>query len=163
MASEITPDNKNKEIAEPMVIENSAVLNFANPFGSNRNSNKKSNSDNYFAMPATGWNQGTLHNYNAVDIANNCGSPIYAAADGLVTESVNEGWNNGYGSYIKIEHQNNTETLYSHLEKITVSLGKYVHKKDVIGYMGNTDNTHGPTGCHLHFEVHGADNPLAKE
>ncbi len=56
MASEITPDNKNKEIAEPMVIENSAVLNFANPFGSNRNSNKKSNSDNYFAMPATGWN-----------------------------------------------------------------------------------------------------------
>lgn len=103
-----------------------------------------------------------LHYNNAVDIANNCGTPIYAAAAGLITESIAKGWNDGYGQYIKIEHPNKTETLYSHLDQNIATAGKYVPQGELIGYMGNTGNTHGPTGCHLHFEVHGAGNPLAK-
>ena len=38
----------------------------------------------YFAIPTTGWNWAKLHNYNAVDIANACGTPIYSSAEGLV-------------------------------------------------------------------------------
>lgn len=118
---------------------------------------------NYFAIPTTGWNWGRLHDYNAVDIANQCGTPVYAAAEGLVVEiAADDGWNSGYGNYVKIEHPNKTYTRYAHLSKILVDSGKYVLQGAKIGLMGNTGNTHGPTGCHLHFEVYGAKNPFAK-
>ena len=115
----------------------------------------------YFAIPTTGWNLGQLHNYNAVDIANACGTPVYAAAEGLVTEAA-IGWNEGYGNYILIEHPNGTRTKYAHNEKNLVSIGDYVVKGDQIAIIGNTGNTHGPTGCHLHFEIKGARNPFVK-
>ena len=115
----------------------------------------------YFSIPTTGWNWGQLHNQNAVDIANACGTPIYAAAEGLVAEAAN-GWNDGYGNYILIEHPNNTQTKYAHNSKNLVSVGDYAVKGDSIAIIGNTGLTHGPTGCHLHFEVKGARNPFAK-
>jgi murein DD-endopeptidase MepM/ murein hydrolase activator NlpD len=122
-----------------------------------------SNFNDYFAIPSRGWNWGRLHSYNAVDIANACGTPIYAAAEGLVSQ-VDYGWNGGYGNYLIIEHPfgENIWTRYAHLLKSAVSIGDYVLQGDLIGYIGNTGNTHGPTGCHLHFEVNGAKNPFAK-
>lgn len=116
----------------------------------------------YFAIPTTGWNWGKLHNYNAVDIANACGTPIYAAAEGLVAEATGPEWNGGYGSYVIIEHPNGTKTRYAHNDRNVVSVGDYVAQGDLIAYIGNTGQTHGPTGCHLHFEVMGARNPFAK-
>lgn len=116
----------------------------------------------YFAIPTTGWNWGRLHNNNAVDIANACGTPIYASAEGLVIEEQESGWNNGYGGYVLIEHPNGAKTRYAHNQKNLVSVGDYVAKGDAIAYIGNTGNTHGPTGCHLHFEVLGAKNPFTK-
>jgi len=141
-----------------LTADNSALL------GPNRQITalpEKGSSD-FFIIPTTGWNWGQLHYNNAVDIADSCGTPIYAATDGFVSESVSKGWNNGYGQYIIIEHSNGSETLYSHLSQNTATAGKYVFQGELIGYMGNTGNTHGPTGCHLHFEVRGAKNPLAK-
>lgn len=117
---------------------------------------------NYFAVPTTGWNWGRLHEYNAVDIANRCETPIYASAEGLVVERRSNGWNNGYGYYLKIEHPNKTYTLYAHLDNILVEEGRYILQGEPIALMGNTGKTHGPTGCHLHFEVRGAKNPFAK-
>jgi len=116
----------------------------------------------YFRIPTTGWNWGQTHSYNAVDIANQCGTPIYAAADGLVVEAYASGLNAGYGHFIKLEHPNDTATLYAHLEKLSVETGDLVKQGQLIGTIGNTGNTHGPTGCHLHFEVYGAKNPFAK-
>lgn len=116
----------------------------------------------YFAIPTTGWNWGRLHNYNAVDIANACGTPIYASAEGLVVEVSDDSWNEGYGRYLVIEHPNGTKTKYAHNKKNLVSIGDYVLKGDQIALIGNTGNTHGPTGCHLHFEIKGAKNPFAK-
>jgi len=116
---------------------------------------------NYFAVPTIGWNWGRLHQNNAVDIANACGTAVYAAAEGLVAE-VSHGWNSGYGNAVVIEHPNGVSTRYAHLREVAVDDGQYVVQGDVVGYMGNTGNTHGPTGCHLHFEVHGAQNPFAK-
>lgn len=120
----------------------------------------------YFMLPAVGWNWGVLHRYNAVDIANECGTPVYAAAEGLVIPDEvlgngSSGWNNGYGLFILIEHPNGTRTRYAHLEKALVEIGDYVSQGDEIAQIGNTGNTHGPTGCHLHFEVYGARNPFA--
>lgn len=121
---------------------------------------------NYFSLPAVGWNWGTLHNYNAVDIANECGTPVYAAQEGLIVSDPNlgdgsSGWNDGYGIFVFMEHPNGTKTRYAHLAKSLVKVGDYVAKGQEIGLMGNTGNTHGPTGCHLHFEVYGAKNPFA--
>lgn len=116
----------------------------------------------FFAIPTTGWNWGRLHGYNGVDIANVCGTPVYSSAEGLVIDESSSSWNGGYGRYIMIEHTNGTKTRYAHLEKIMVSIGDYISKGDVIGYMGNTGKTDGPTGCHLHFEIMGAKNPFAR-
>lgn len=115
----------------------------------------------YFELPTLGWNWGILHGYNAVDISNRCGTPIYASAEGLIVEA-KQGWNLGYGNYLKIEHPNRTFTLYAHLGEFLKEKGEYVAKGEEIALMGNTGQAHGPTGCHLHFEVHGAKNPFAK-
>lgn len=114
----------------------------------------------FFAIPTTGWNWGRLHYNNAVDIANACGTPIYAAAEGLVVKATS-GWNQGYGNLIKIDHPNGVSTRYAHNKQNVVELGQYVVQGDLIAYMGNTGNTHGPTGCHVHFEVVGAQNPFS--
>ncbi len=116
----------------------------------------------YFILPTTGWNWGKLHYYNGVDIANACGTPIYASAEGLVVKERVSGWNDGYGGFVEIEHPNGAVTKYAHTQKNLVSVGDYVLQGDVIAQIGNTGNVHGPTGCHLHFEIRGARNPFAK-
>ncbi len=115
----------------------------------------------YFKAPTTGRNFGILHAQNGVDIANVCGTLITAAAEGLVVEA-KTGWNGGYGNYIKIEHPNGVFTKYAHLASMQVGYGDYVGRGQQIALMGNTGETHGATGCHLHFEVQGATNPFAK-
>ncbi|MBU4348123.1 peptidoglycan DD-metalloendopeptidase family protein [Patescibacteria group bacterium] len=138
------------------------IVPYAKPLQSSSMAQKLPNYPGYFAIPTTGWNWGILHNYNAVDIANACGTSVYASAEGLVIEELPSGWNGGFGRYILIEHPNNTKTRYAHMQKNTVSVGDYVLQGDLVGYIGNTGLTHGPTGCHLHFEIIGAKNPFAK-
>ena len=120
------------------------------------------NLNNYFMLPARGWNWGELHYYNAIDIAASCGEIIHTAAEGLVIEeSSNNYWNDGYGNYILIEHPNGTKTRYAHTLKNFVARGDYILQGDEIAEIGRSGNTDGPTGCHLHFEVYGAQNPFA--
>ena len=124
------------------------------------------NFNSEFIMPTEGYNWGMLHHYNAVDIANSCGTPVIAAADGVVIpdESITDavdGWNGGYGNFVLLEHSfgNGVRTRYAHLEKSFVNVGDYVKQGQQIGLMGETGDA---TGCHLHFEVYGAKNPFAK-
>ena len=113
----------------------------------------------YFIAPTTGHNFGRRHSNNGVDIANSCGTPIYAAAAGTVNRSDAVGWNGGYGKVIEITHANGTETLYAHNSRNLVAPGEYVAQGQLIAIMGTTGRS---TGCHLHFEVHGATNPLVR-
>ena len=116
------------------------------------------NTDGYFIRPSQGVLSQGLHSYNAIDIANACWSPIYAAASGTVSLSVDNGkWNGGYGNFVTIKHPNSTTTLYAHLIKNVVNYGEYVEQGTIIGYMGSTGYS---TGCHIHFEVHGAANNI---
>lgn len=114
----------------------------------------------WLIVPASGRNWGRTHSYNGVDVANDCGTPIYAAATGNVILSDASGWNGGYGKYIKIQHSNGVVTLYAHASSLLVSAGESVAQGQIIAYMGTTGRS---TGCHLHFEVRGATNPLAKK
>lgn len=114
----------------------------------------------WLIIPTTGNNWGRVHSYNGVDIANDCGTPIYAAAGGVVILSDASGWNGGYGKYIKIQHPNGVVTLYAHASRLLASQGQNVSQGQLIAYMGTTGRS---TGCHLHFEVRGATNPLARK
>ena len=113
----------------------------------------------YYLIPTTGFDWGRIHGRNGVDIANSCGTSVYAAASGIVTVADADGYNGGFGKYIKISHPNGTETLYAHSMQLLVSVGQSVSRGQKIMLMGTTGRS---TGCHLHFEVHGAHNPLAK-
>lgn len=118
----------------------------------------------YLSMPVEdGWNWGILHD-GAVDISTACGAPIYAAAEGLVTDIGNpKNWNSGYGGFIRIKHPlYNTETFYAHTSSNLVSVGDYVDKGDQIAKAGKTGLVTGPTGCHVHFGVFGAKHPFIK-
>jgi murein DD-endopeptidase MepM/ murein hydrolase activator NlpD len=98
-----------------------------------------------------------VHSYNAVDLANSCGSPVLAAASGDVLIGRNTGWNAGYGHYIVLVHPNGTQTLYAHLNGNIAQEGWHVTQGQVIGYLGSTGKS---TGCHVHFEIRGAKNPF---
>lgn len=122
----------------------------------------------YFARPASGRITQGLHLKNAVDIGNSCWTPIAAAASGTVNVASSGGYgrfsNGGYGGYVLVNHPNGTRTLYAHMIRVEVSAGQYVSQGQIIGRMGGKPGTFGAgrsTGCHLHWEVHGARNPLA--
>ena len=84
-----------------------------------------------------------------IDIANDYGVPIVAAASGTVTAA---GWNSGgYGNMVDIDHGNGIWTRYGHAEAVAVSVGETVQKGQIIAYMGSTGFSTGP---HVHYEVH---------
>jgi len=131
--------------------------------------------DGYFISPTTGYNRGVLHAYNAVDISrgSDCvdeNIPVYATASGVITaayttESINRYANGGYGNNIMILHPNGVVTRYAHLKSVLVAVGQYVDQGSVIAYMGGYPYQPGSgnsTGCHLHYEVRGAKNPLIR-
>ncbi|MCX6720961.1 MAG: M23 family metallopeptidase [Candidatus Staskawiczbacteria bacterium] len=121
--------------------------------------------DNFFIFPVQGRISQGLHYYNAVDVANKCGTPVYAAAAGVVQRAVgNGGWNGGMGNHVTILHSNGTVTYYGHLMSLLVKPGDKVYTGQNIGYVGGGPGMAGAgnsTGCHLHFEVIGAKNPLS--
>ena len=82
-----------------------------------------------------------------IDLAAPKGTPVYAAASGVVKTA---GWHGGYGKFIKISHNSEIATAYGHLSKILVKRGQYVKKGTLIGRVGSTGRS---TACHLHFEV----------
>lgn len=90
--------------------------------------------------------------HRALDYENRLNTPIYAAAAGEVIVS-QDGWNYGYGNYVIIDHGNDHQTLYAHLNKRRVEVGDTVTSGQIIGNMGNTGRVFGPTGIHLHFEL----------
>jgi murein DD-endopeptidase MepM/ murein hydrolase activator NlpD len=105
-----------------------------------------------FVMPTKGvftsgfgYRWGALH--GGIDIANSIGTPILAAADGVVIDA---GPTAGYGAWVKLRHADGTVTLYGHVNSWNVSIGERVWAGDQIAQMGNRGNSTGP---HLHFEV----------
>lgn len=114
------------------------------------------------------YSSGSLH--AAIDFRAMEGTPVFAAEDGTVSMIHNwdgkrtEGDTNSYGNMVKLKHADyngsTLETLYAHLNSISVKKGQAVKAGDLIGYSGNTGNSF---GAHLHFEVRYAGsrrNPL---
>ena len=96
--------------------------------------------------------------HSGIDIAAKKGTPIYAAADGVINKS--DFNKSGYGNLIIIDHGNDIGTWYAHLNERLVSKNKKVKKGELIGKVGSTGNSTGP---HLHFEVRKGGNTLNPE
>ena len=95
---------------------------------------------------------GEVSSHTGTDIACAEGTPILAAADGVVTVANGlDSWGGSYGYYIQIDHGGGLETLYAHCSSICVTTGQQVQAGEVIGYVGHTGRV---TGSHLHLEVH---------
>ena len=97
----------------------------------------------YRIHPTTG--QYKFH--NGVDLANNQGTPIYAARSGKVTVDT---YGSTYGYYVTINHGDGYSSLYAHMTRSVVDKGDTVKKGQLIGYMGSTGRSTGP---HLHFSI----------
>ncbi len=94
---------------------------------------------------------GEVSSHTGTDIACAEGTPILAAADGIVTVANGlDSWGGSYGYYIQIDHGGGLETLYAHCSSICVTTGQQVQAGQVIGYVGHTGRV---TGSHLHLEV----------
>jgi len=103
-----------------------------------------------------------LKNHNGVDYGTPIGTPVWAVADGTVTQA---GWAGAAGNMVVLRHANGFETQYMHLSKLGegVRVGARVSQKQVIAYSGNTGRSTGP---HLHFGMKrggGYTNPLNQQ
>ncbi len=96
------------------------------------------------------------HFHNGVDIGVPIGTPVYAAADGMVLRVDNNDTGSAkwqhylYGKYIVVGHDDNLATLYGHLSRQVVKAGDIIKRGQLIGYSGDTGYAFGP---HVHFGV----------
>ncbi|MBW4633571.1 MAG: peptidoglycan DD-metalloendopeptidase family protein [Iphinoe sp. HA4291-MV1] len=107
-------------------------------------------SNTQFISPTTGIiSRGIIPDVHyGLDIANDTGTPVVAAAGGTVTYA---GFNDGgYGNLVIIQHNATTESRYAHGQRVLVSVGQQVSQGQAILIMDSTGNSTGP---HLHFEV----------
>jgi murein DD-endopeptidase MepM/ murein hydrolase activator NlpD len=92
--------------------------------------------------------------HEGLDFTAAVGTPIYAAAGGVVTVSEQMP---DYGKIVKISHGSGMETRYAHASELLVKVGEVVKKGQLIARVGSTGRSTGP---HLHFEVRRDGAPL---
>lgn len=90
---------------------------------------------------------GTLARHEGLDFTAAAGTPVIAAAGGVVTRS---GWEDSYGNIIEVTHAEGFVTRYAHLSKRYVVQGQAVDRGQRIADVGSTGRSTGP---HLHYEV----------
>ena len=104
---------------------------------------------------------GFAHFHTGIDLAVPLGTPVFAAADGVVVlarpMTDTAGALVGYGNYVIIQHDAGLKTLYGHLLAIGVKEGDVVKRGQLIGLVGSTGNSTGP---HTHFEVRIDNSPV---
>ena len=91
---------------------------------------------------------GGTRRHGGVDLPAPSGTPVRAAADGIVRYF---GRNGSYGRFIRLDHGFGLETAYGHLRRYALSLRRQarVRRGEVIGYVGSSGLATGP---HLHYE-----------
>lgn len=100
---------------------------------------------------------GTQVMHQGIDFVAQAGTPIVAAAGGVVIASE---WHHDFGNMVEIDHGNDITTLYAHASKVYVHVGDVVKRNQHIADVGSTGRA---TGAHLHFEVHVKEVPQNPE
>lgn len=91
---------------------------------------------------------GRRSQHDGVDFVAPAGTPVVAAAGGVVVASE---WHHEYGNMIDVDHGDGVKTRYAHASKVLVKVGDLVRAGQQIARVGSTGRS---TGAHLHFEVH---------
>ena len=86
--------------------------------------------------------------HNGLDMIASSGEPVYASADGIVSDVTKS--RKGLGNVVTIDHGDGYYTRYAHLADIEVRKGRNVKKGTRLGYVGMSGNSFAP---HLHYEV----------
>lgn len=95
-----------------------------------------------------GWRKSPQKDFHTgIDLAAGQGEPVYPALSGYVRAA---GYQQSYGNYLRILHEDGVETLYAHLQYVFVGQGSFVQADTCLGTVGQTGNATGP---HLHFEL----------
>lgn len=97
---------------------------------------------------------GAMGFHKGLDLAAVRGTPVKAAANGVVVEAR---YAPGYGNTIVIAHNHKYRTRYAHLHRMHVKVGQKVARGQGIGQVGSTGHVRskpGRSGAHLHFEVY---------
>jgi murein DD-endopeptidase MepM/ murein hydrolase activator NlpD len=103
------------------------------------------NSSSYGWRPDPFTGQKAFH--KGLDFMADSGTPIHAAADGIVTQAERAP---DYGNIVRLDHGFGLDTRYAHLSGFLVKVGDRVSKGQPIGTVGSTGRSTGP---HLHYEV----------
>ena len=85
--------------------------------------------------------------HTGADLSAVQGTPVYAAASGVVRIARNHA---SYGNYVRLLHPGGDETIYAHLQYLFVRQGQQIQAGQCLGTVGQTGNATGP---HLHFEL----------
>jgi len=111
-----------------------------------------------FNSSSFGWRLDPFNGHKAfhegLDFTASVGTPIYAAAGGIVTTAEQTP---DYGKIVKIDHGSGLETRYAHASSIMVKVGDRVEKGQKIAEVGSTGRSTGP---HLHYEIRLGGNAL---
>lgn len=114
--------------------------------------------DALYNSSSFGWRLDPFNGHKAfhegLDFMAELGTPIYAAAGGIVISAEQTP---DYGKIVKIDHGSGLETRYAHASKLLVKAGERVRKGQIIAEVGSTGRSTGP---HLHYEIRLAGNPL---
>lgn len=92
--------------------------------------------------------QGFSRAHDGVDLANKIGTPIFAVMSGKVIAS---GPAQGYGQWIRIQHNDGSMTEYGHMSKRLVQVGATVKAGQKIALVGSEGRSTGP---HLHLRTY---------
>lgn len=107
--------------------------------------------DGSWSASSFGWRidpfNGMLALHEGVDFVVDAGTPVFAAAGGVVSFA---GSNGPYGNMIEIDHGNDFTTRYAHCSRLLVAQGEVVQRGSKIAESGSTGRATGP---HVHFEV----------
>lgn len=116
--------------------------------------------DQYYISSPFGWRRRTRSFHEGIDMCACRGTPVMAAADGVVVFAGNAG---GFGNLVIIEHDEHCRTRYGHMSAIKTRVGAQVAAGKVIGLVGATGHVvkrRGGDGSHLHFGVYVDGRPV---
>lgn len=85
--------------------------------------------------------------HKGLDIAAEKGSGIVSVFNGSVVQT---GYDDGYGNFIIVDHNNGLKTLYAHCDTIIANCGDVINQGEIIATVGSSGRS---TGNHLHFEI----------
>ena len=144
-----------REPAKAVVVADS----FAYPIGKTEVVTQKKDKDEWYNAQDFGQNSHLGEDWNMNTGGNtDCGQPVYAIANGVITFARDAG--PGWGNVVIIEHTlpsgEKVESLYGHMLEILRTEGE-VKKRDQIGKVGNAN---GRYPCHLHLEIRTSDCPM---